>query len=107
GMPDSVLMPAPESTSVRRPLNRLAACSIAPSRIRHPRTPSTGRRGRATRAMRFVDPPGGRVDPDDPGEIVRVPIADRTEVRALRLQVSNFTEPLRRFDFLTYLKNSV
>ncbi len=47
------------------------------------------------------------VDPDDPGEIVRVPIADRTEVRALRLQVSNFTEPLRRFDFLTYLKNSV
>ncbi len=47
------------------------------------------------------------VDPEAPGEIVRVPVTDRTEVRSLRFQVSNYTEPLRRFDFLTYLKNSV
>lgn len=47
------------------------------------------------------------VDPEAPGETVRVPVADRTEVRSLRLQLSNYTEPLQRFNFLTYLKNSV
>jgi len=47
------------------------------------------------------------VDPEAPGEIVRVPVGDRTEVRSLRLQLSNYTEPLQRFNFLTYLKNSV
>src|SRR5690606_9270686 len=47
------------------------------------------------------------VDPEAPGEIVRVPVGDRTEVRSLRLQLSNYTEPLQRFNSLTYLNNSV
>ncbi len=47
------------------------------------------------------------VDPERPGEVLRVPVADRVEVRALRFQLANYTEPLRRFNFLTYLKNSV
>ncbi|HEX7039091.1 MAG TPA: carbohydrate ABC transporter permease [Trueperaceae bacterium] len=47
------------------------------------------------------------VDPDDPGEVLRVPVQDRKEVRALSFQTANYTEPLRRFSFLTYLKNSV
>src|SRR5690606_33310120 len=36
-----------------------------------------------------------------------VPVADRTEVRSLQFRFENYTEPLQRFNFLTYLKNSV
>src|SRR5690606_37454443 len=50
---------------------------------------------------------GQMVDPIEPGEIIRVPISQRTEVRELRLAWSNYTEPLRSFNFLTYLRNSV
>lgn len=47
------------------------------------------------------------VDPDNPDEIIRVPIDDRTPVRSLQFAWNNYTEPLRRFNFLTYLRNSV
>jgi alpha-1,4-digalacturonate transport system permease protein len=47
------------------------------------------------------------VDPLAPGEIIRVPIGDRTEVRQFKLAWENYLEPLQRFNFLTYLRNSV
>lgn len=47
------------------------------------------------------------VDPDNPGEIIKVPINQRVEVRKIQLAWSNYFEPLERFNFLTYLKNSV
>ena len=47
------------------------------------------------------------VDPDAPETIIKVPIDQRREVRALQLAWSNYTEPLARFNFLTFLRNSV
>lgn len=47
------------------------------------------------------------VDPTAPGDIVRVPIGDRTELRGITFSWSNYTDPLARFSFLTFLKNSV
>jgi len=47
------------------------------------------------------------VDPSAPGDIIRVPIGDRAEVRQFRLAWENYLEPLQRFNFLTYLRNSV
>jgi alpha-1,4-digalacturonate transport system permease protein len=47
------------------------------------------------------------IDPNAPEEIIRVPIDQREEVRRLRLATENYTEPLRRFNFLVYLRNSV
>ena len=47
------------------------------------------------------------VDPADPEEIIRVPTGERTEVRRLQLAWENYIVPLQRFNFLTYLQNSV
>lgn len=47
------------------------------------------------------------VDPADPAEIVRVPTEAREPVESLRLATENYTVPLQRFNFLTYLRNSV
>ncbi len=47
------------------------------------------------------------VDPNAPGEIVKVNIDQRTEVREVRLATENYVEPLQRFNFLVYLRNSV
>jgi alpha-1,4-digalacturonate transport system permease protein len=47
------------------------------------------------------------VDPAQPDEIVRVNIDQRTEVREVRLALENYLEPLQRFNFLVYLRNSV
>ena len=47
------------------------------------------------------------VDPNNPDEIIKVNIQDREEVKTLHLATENYTEPLRRFNFWTYLKNSV
>ncbi|MCL4830143.1 MAG: carbohydrate ABC transporter permease [Caldilinea sp.] len=57
--------------------------------------------------VRRVGLEGQMVDPANPGEIIRVNINDRTEVREVRLAWENYTEPLRRFNFLVYLRNSV
>jgi alpha-1,4-digalacturonate transport system permease protein len=47
------------------------------------------------------------VDPDNPGEIIKVPIDQREQIRKVELAWNNYLEPLERFNFLTYLKNSV
>ena len=47
------------------------------------------------------------VDPENPEEIIKVPIDSREEIRKIELAWNNYIEPLSRFNFLTYLKNSV
>lgn len=47
------------------------------------------------------------VDPENPDELIKVPIEDREPVQEIRLAWENYTEPLTRFNFLIYLKNSV
>jgi alpha-1,4-digalacturonate transport system permease protein len=47
------------------------------------------------------------VDPAKPDEIYKTTIDQRTEVRTLYFASENYTEPLERFNFLTYLKNSI
>lgn len=47
------------------------------------------------------------VDPQKPGEVLRLPVANREPVRAVAFATENYTEPLRRFDFTRYLGNSV
>jgi alpha-1,4-digalacturonate transport system permease protein len=47
------------------------------------------------------------VDPADPSQTYRVAIDQRTPIREFRLATENYVDPLERFNFLTYLKNSV
>ncbi|MCD1633101.1 carbohydrate ABC transporter permease [Martelella mediterranea] len=47
------------------------------------------------------------VDPANPGEIVKVNIADRTPVREIGFATENYVTPLESNDFLLYLRNSV
>lgn len=47
------------------------------------------------------------VDPANPEEDISVPIDARTPIERLQFSWGNYTEPLQRFNFLTYLKNSV
>lgn len=47
------------------------------------------------------------VDLDNPEEIIPVNIDQREEIREIRLAFENYIEPLERFNFLTYLWNSV
>lgn len=47
------------------------------------------------------------VDPAIPAEIISVPTAAREPVREISLAWDNYREPLERFNFLTYLRNSV
>jgi alpha-1,4-digalacturonate transport system permease protein len=47
------------------------------------------------------------VDPAAPEQIIKVNINDRTEVRTLKFAWDNYTDPLARFNFWTYLWNSV
>lgn len=47
------------------------------------------------------------VDPENTDEIIKVPIDQREEIRKVELAWNNYIEPLGRFNFLTYLKNSV
>ena len=47
------------------------------------------------------------VDPAEPDETISVPIDERTPVQRLQFAWSNYTDPLRQFNFLTYLRNSV
>jgi alpha-1,4-digalacturonate transport system permease protein len=46
-------------------------------------------------------------DPADDTKVVRVPIDRREPVREFRLATSNYTELVRKFDFVQYLWNSV
>jgi len=47
------------------------------------------------------------VDPADPGEIIKVNIAERTPVRKVGFATENYVTPLESNDFLLYLRNSV
>ena len=47
------------------------------------------------------------VDPAEPTKIIRVALDKRTPLRETAFAWSNYTEPLRQFDFLRYLGNSV
>lgn len=47
------------------------------------------------------------IDPADPETVIEIPIDRREAVREFRIASENYTEPLKRFNFLTYLKNSV
>ena len=47
------------------------------------------------------------VDPASPGEVIKVNINQRAEVRKLRFALENYTEPLERFNFIRYLRNSI
>jgi alpha-1,4-digalacturonate transport system permease protein len=47
------------------------------------------------------------VDPEDPGEVMKLPISGRTPVREFRIASENYSEPLQRFNFLRYLQNSL
>lgn len=47
------------------------------------------------------------VDPAAPEEIIGVPTDQRQEVRRVQFALNNYTEPLARFNFLTFLRNSV
>ena len=47
------------------------------------------------------------VDPEAPGEIVKVNISERRPVRQIGFATENYVEPLKKNDFLLYLRNSV
>jgi alpha-1,4-digalacturonate transport system permease protein len=47
------------------------------------------------------------IDPAEPGKIIRVALDKRTPLRETAFAWSNYSEPLRQFDFLRYLGNSV
>jgi len=47
------------------------------------------------------------VDPQNPGEIVKVNINQRTEITEVKIAWENYTESLTSFNFLSFLKNSV
>lgn len=47
------------------------------------------------------------VDPAAPEVIIGVPTDQRQEVRRVQFALNNYTEPLARFNFLTFLRNSV
>lgn len=47
------------------------------------------------------------IDPAEPSKIIRVALDKRTPLRETAFAWSNYTEPLRQFDFLRYLGNSV
>jgi alpha-1,4-digalacturonate transport system permease protein len=57
--------------------------------------------------MRRVGIQAQMIDPAEPGKIYRVPIDKRDPLREVAFAVSNYTEPLRQFDFLRYLGNSL
>jgi len=47
------------------------------------------------------------VDPVNPGDLIKVNIDQREEIREISLALDNYTDPLARFNFWTYLWNSV
>src|SRR5690606_23707172 len=47
------------------------------------------------------------VDPEAPGEIVKINISERRPVRQIGFATENYVEPLKKNDFLLYLRNSV
>jgi len=57
--------------------------------------------------VRRIGIEGQMVDPNNPGDIIPVNINQREAITEFRLELSNYIEPLRRFNFLRFLWNSV
>lgn len=47
------------------------------------------------------------VDPKAPQEVMRVPVQNLTPQKTLHLETDNYTTPMSKFHFATYLKNTV
>ena len=47
------------------------------------------------------------IDPAHPGEEIKVPIEQRAPERRVHFEWSNYLDPLKQFNFLLYLKNSL
>lgn len=47
------------------------------------------------------------VDPKNPNETFKVPIDQRTKIREFRMAWENYTDPLERFNFVSFLNNSI
>lgn len=47
------------------------------------------------------------VDPKAPEQVYKVPVAKREPVRHVAFAIDNYLNPLKQFDFLRYLKNSL
>ena len=47
------------------------------------------------------------VDPSDPDETFKVPVGELTQLKDVHFAWENYTEPLERFAFWTYFRNSV
>lgn len=57
--------------------------------------------------LRRIGTMSNLVDPAAPEEVIKVNIAERRPVREVGFAIQNYTEPLQKFDFGTYLWNSV
>jgi alpha-1,4-digalacturonate transport system permease protein len=47
------------------------------------------------------------VDPSEPSTKYKIPIKQREPIREFRMAWENYLDPLERFNFLSYLTNSV
>ncbi|MBZ0279231.1 MAG: carbohydrate ABC transporter permease [Anaerolineae bacterium] len=47
------------------------------------------------------------IDPDNPDEIIKVNINQRTPIESINFNLDNYTRGVETFDFFTYLKNSL
>lgn len=57
--------------------------------------------------VRRVGIEGQMIDPENPGDVIKVNINDRIEINEVRFAWENYTESLTSFNFLSFLKNSV
>ncbi len=57
--------------------------------------------------VRRVGIEGQMIDLENPSEIIKVNINDRTEINEVRFAWENYTESLTSFNFVSFLKNSV
>ena len=62
---------------------------------------------KALAEVRRIGLVGQMIDPQNPGEIIKVNIKDRAPVREVNFATGNYTEPFERFDFLLFLRNSI
>lgn len=56
--------------------------------------------------IRRIGIEGTYVDPDNPGETITARTENTTGVREIDLVFENYTDPLQKFDFVTFFKNS-
>lgn len=47
------------------------------------------------------------VDPENPGELIKVHVDQTEAIRKFHLEFDNYLEPMRRYQFMTYFNNSV